>query len=185
MIEMTRNIIRKTHGKNILKKLEKLSKEVPNNSKFNVFYNLIQNHYSNDTSTVVRYINDGVLPTVWEETNLYTMIHTDFFKIISKTFSLSVSPFKDGIYLHILEVSPLYRNMGIGSQVMKMVRHYSNEFEIPVYLLPVPTDGKNVGYEVLKNFYSKNGYQRENDSRYWKYEPNTIQDEEMTYKKVS
>lgn len=185
MNQFERQIIQKQFGKKVLRKLERSSESVPNNSKFNMFYNLIQNHYSTDTSTDVRYLENGILPTIWEESDLFTMIYTDYFKIISDTFSMSVSPLKDGIYLHILEVPFLYRNMGIGSQVMKMIRHYSNEFDIPVYLLPVPTDGENVGYEVLKNFYSKNGYQRENDSRYWKYEPNTIKDEEMTYKKVS
>lgn len=106
---------------------------------------------------------------------------TDSFSVESEDFFLKLSPLKGGIHLHLLVVNQSSREKGIGGGILKTIRKVSNELGIPVYLIPIPLQGQNVNYEVLKSFYHNHGYRREKISRYWIYEPNFIPEDVSGY----
>ena len=185
MVNSRKHITEKSYLKSIERKLKKSSERIPTTEEFKKFIDQILEYYGDDTSKT-KYQKDVELDTYCERVKIFKRFHTDSFTIITEKHFVVFTPFRDGIYLHLIKVNPLYRGMGIGNNVMKLIREISNNLEVPIYLVPVPLNGEGIGYSILQKFYSNHGYSRETDSRYWKYEPNSISDtQNQEYKMVS
>ena len=124
--------------------------------------------------TEFKYSELEKVETICYETNLWNIHLTTLFKVKTNEFTLNLSPINDGIHLHLIRVTPYIRRKGIGSMVVQTLRTISNNLEIPIYLIPLSLQGEHVNINNLNKFYHQNGYKRESNSRYWKYEPNTL-----------
>ncbi len=103
------------------------------------------------------------------ENNGFT--YTDFFYNNETKICCFFHPYKNGICLHKIFVSPLNRRRYLGSKLMEIIKEISNRTGTMVYLIPVQTDDISLG--ILRDFYHKFGYRRENmKSIYWSYNPN-------------
>lgn len=185
MVTSKTQITERKHLKSIEKKLKRSSERIPSTKEFEEFINLISEYYG-DYFSITKYQKNVEIDTYCENVKITKRFITDSFTIKTDKLFVVFTPYRNGIYLHLIKVFPLYRGMGIGNGVMKSIREVSNSLDLPVYLVPVPLNGEGVGYSTLQKFYSNHGYSRESDSRYWKYEPNSISDtQNQEYKMVS
>lgn len=127
----------------------------------------------------------GSSPTESDRMMILQNIRSSKITFLTEEFLLNFTPINDGIYLHLLMVNPQKRRSGVGKSVMRTIQQVSDELNVPVYLIPVLISGENVEYEVLKKFYKSFGYNREKTSRYWKYEPNSVESDSLSYGMVS
>lgn len=127
---------------------------------------------------------EGVSETTCERMRVVQSITSPKIVFDTEKYRIIFTPIVDGVYLHILEVYERFRRDGIGKEVMRTVQRVSDELNIPVYLIPIVMD-ENVEYEVLKKFYKSFGYNREKTSRYWKYEPNSVESDSLSFGMVS
>ncbi len=135
----------------------------------------------NDTDYVIR--DSDIMTTVCYRVMVNQTIYSKSFKLMTDYFFLKITPINDGVYIYLMKVNPLKRRMGVGSNVLKVLRTLSDILNTPLYLIPVPLRGENVDYSDLTNFYKKNSFNREKTSRYWKYVPSTVEDT-ISYKMV-
>ena len=77
---------------------------------------------------------------------------------------LVVSPYYDGLCVASITTDTIFRNKGIGTDIMNKLYDISEELSIPIYLNPYPagasyepTEEKNL-VNQLKNWYSKIGF---------------------------
>lgn len=91
------------------------------------------------------------------------------------SFGIIFHPLKDGICIHNFLVNPFFQKRGIGTDVMKTIMNISNEYNIPIYLIPVSTTDYGISVKKLRTFYHSFGYKREKTSVYWKYSPIGVQ----------
>ena len=169
---------KKKRVKNQSTKFRKVVKRINPTDNFEMFISQIENNYLYDKKIETQYDENKEVETCCARMRVWEVHLTDTFKVLSEEYFLNLSSIFDGIHLHLLVVNPIHRNKGIGTKVMRMLKEISNSYGIPLYLIPIPLAGENIGYDVLKNFYHSNGFKRESTSRYWKYSPVAKQVEE-------
>lgn len=162
-------------------KLRKVVKRINPTDNFVTFITQIEKNYEYDKKVHTQYFENQSIETHSSQMKVWEVHLTDLFKVISDKYFLNLSSIFDGIHIHLIIINPIYRNIGIGTEVMSMLKEISNYYGIPLYLIPIPLAGGNIDYDVLKNFYHNNGFKRESTSRYWKYSPVTKQVEETMY----
>ena len=111
---------------------------------------------------------NGILDT--NDINRNLKLKVNSFSTLFQDFSFGIilNPIKNGVCIHNFLVSPFFQHKGIGSQIMKLIGEISDELEIPIYLIPVPTTDYGIDDDKLRSFYHSFGYKREKTSVYWK-----------------
>jgi hypothetical protein len=164
-----------------LSSMKPVVKRISVTDEFTSFTNELQNRFKEQGVQDFRRQKENSVHTICCRMRVNEEHITETFSVLDDNFFVNLSPLNKGIHLHLLIVNPSSREGGIGGGVLKTIRSVSNELNIPVYLIPIPLQGEDVDYEVLKSFYHKHGYRREVTSRYWKYEPNSIPNDMSEY----
>lgn len=95
----------------------------------------------------------------------------DSFIVYDISLTSFFHPIDNGVCIHMLTIDKYSQKQGYGSQFLSLIKIISDEFNIPIFLIPVSIS--TTPLFVLQNFYHKFGYKREGNSLYWKYSPNS------------
>lgn len=169
-----------------LKKGKKLIKRnLSTTTEYYRFVDLMEKKVKRLIPTIRRINRFGHVGTHSSRMNLKLNYNTEFVSFENQTNRLEFHPYNGGVVLHQLWVSEKTQKQGVGSKLMELIKQVSIDNNIPVYLIPVPTD--NVSMDVLRKFYHKFGYKREQNSRYWKFNPDNVfrLSHNFMFKKVS
>ncbi len=153
--------------------------------KYYEFIGMIGEKLSNRFNFLKTLVDNSILETTHKSIKLNNIVLTEYITFYNNEIRLILHPYRNGITVHIIEVQPKYQGKGIGREIMKMILSISNELKIPIYLIPVEMG--NVSIEILRSFYHSLGFNREKDSRYWKYQPVrylSITEKQMEYRMV-
>jgi hypothetical protein len=111
---------------------------------------------------------------------LFINQNTVLTSFVSDTFSVSFTPYGDGVQLYVIQIIKNYRNNKLGQSLMDLIKSVSDDIDVPVYLIPHDVLDDDIDYERLVRFYLRNNYFKLEGSPYYMYEPVFIDEvEEM------
>lgn len=166
------------------RKMERSFNKLPNRKstlEFEIFIRKFREKMELFDSKSLYLYRNTVISTEDFYVNFHENYISDVFFVVNEKFKITLTPKNTGVYIHKIQISPLYQGVGIGSSIMKMLIDISNELLIPIYLYPLPFDEYELSLsqyltklQKLKRWYSSLGFRNNTNSDYWKFSPQVI-----------